>query len=59
MVERIEMVHSITGTLMFVPVELVPAYEKAGHKRTAQVESAEEGKTEGESAEEGKAKKNK
>lgn len=44
MAERIEMVHSITGALMAVPAELVPEFEKAGHKRTAQVEPAEEGK---------------
>lgn len=59
MADRIEMVHSLTGTLMFVPVELVPAYEKAGHKRTAPVDPAEEGETNGDPAEEDKPKKNK
>ena len=59
MTERTEMIHSITGTAMSVPAELVAAFEKAGHKCAAQVEPAEEGSTTGEPAEEGKNKKNK
>lgn len=42
MVDRIEMVNSVTGTLMYVPVELVASFELAGHKRCPASAAAED-----------------
>lgn len=32
MADRVRMIHSVTGTAMFVPAALVDEYVKAGHK---------------------------
>ncbi len=32
MVERVEMLNCVTGTVMLVPAEFVEMYAKAGHK---------------------------
>lgn len=36
MADRVRMIHSVTGTIMLVPAELVDEYVKAGHKVVAE-----------------------